>query len=74
MKPVSFPGGTGNYVEPAPVTRTAPDFEPGRWCSLEIPLSEFVFPEDWDPTHVGQLVLSTNTAKLVLVDNIYWHK
>ena len=59
-------------------TTSTPAFNSGGWASLEIPLEDFVFhpspSEPWE--RIGQLVLSTydESALLVLVDNIYWHK
>ncbi len=53
---------------------TTPSFQAGAWSSLEIPLDDFhlTVPRD----HIGQIVLSTTDAQLVLVlvDNIYWHR
>lgn len=53
-------------------TTTTPAFIAGAWSSLEIPMANFQFTVPLD--HVGQLVLSTDDARLVLVDNIYWHR
>jgi hypothetical protein len=50
---------------------TTPGFVAEEWSYLEIPLADFQFTAPLD--HVGQIVLSTSDAKLVLVDNIYWH-
>lgn len=51
---------------------TTPAFTSGQWVSLDIPMEDFGFTADL--SHMGQLVLSTDDAELVLVDNIYWHK
>lgn len=70
---VSFPLG-----RPAPFViddEFDPPFAAGEWLSLEIPLASFALPDgDWDWAEIGQMVLSSSDAKLVLVDNIYWHK
>ena len=68
--------GTGSYVE-ALVSldaTTTPAFNAGGWSSLEIPLSSFPFAPSVVKNHIGQLVLTTTDAQLVMVDNIYWHK
>lgn len=78
VKLVSFPSGmtagtqTGDLILNASST---PAFTPGSWSSLDIPLSSFVLPagQEWDWSRIGQLVLSTTDAQLVLVDNVYWH-
>jgi len=49
-----------------------PAFVAGQWSYLEIPLTMFQPQPNW--SHVYQLVLSTDDAQLVLVDNVYWHK
>lgn len=51
---------------------TTPAFAAGAWSSLEIPMADFQFTVPLD--HVGQVVLSTSDAQLVLVDNLYWHR
>ena len=53
---------------------TTPAFIAGGWSSLDIPLTSFALPAVWDWGHIGQIVLSTVDAQLVLVDNIYWHR
>jgi len=78
VKLVSFPSGltagtqTGDLILNATST---PAFTPGNWSSLDIPLSSFALPvgQDWDWSRIGQMVLSTTDAQLVLVDNVYWH-
>ncbi|MDX2472439.1 MAG: hypothetical protein QNL91_01915 [Candidatus Krumholzibacteria bacterium] len=53
---------------------TTPAFNAGQWSSLDIPLADFLLPETgWDWAALGQMVLSGDT-KLILVDNIYFHK
>lgn len=51
---------------------TVPAFASGGWSSLEIPMADFNFTVPVD--NIGQLVLSTSDAPLVLVDNICWHR
>lgn len=51
---------------------TVPSFAAGGWSALEIPMADFAFTVPVD--NIGQLVLSTTDAPLVLVDNIYWHR
>jgi len=76
-KLVSFPTD-GAGIESNEVTLNAestPPFVSGGWVSLDIPLADFEpLTEGWDWAHLGQLVLSTSDSKLVLVDNIYFHK
>jgi hypothetical protein len=75
IKVVAFNDDNGYGVGDAELTfdaTTTPAFIAGEWSSLEIPLVDFQLSAPWD--HIGQLVLSTDDAQLVLVDNIYWHK
>ncbi|MBC8365819.1 hypothetical protein H8E52_00265 [bacterium] len=75
VKLVAFDGDNGNFLEEKELTfneGTEPPFGPGQWSSLEIPLEDFQLSAPLN--HLGQLVLSTSDARLVLVDNIYWHK
>jgi len=51
---------------------TTPAFNAGDWSHLDIPLEDFELTVPWE--NIGQLVLSTDDAELVLVDNVYWHK
>jgi len=51
---------------------STPAFVAGEWSSLDIPLDDFQLAVPWD--YIGMIVLSTSDARLVLVDNIYWHK
>lgn len=76
VKLVSFPQGQTPGVETGDLILTSssiPAFVAGSWSSLDIPLTAFTLPQDWDWSQVGQLVLSTTDAQLVLVDNVYWH-
>ena len=45
---------------------------PGIWSALDIPLADFALTAPWD--HIGQLVLSTDDARTVFVDNVDFHK
>lgn len=75
VKVVTFSGDNGTVVGEAELTFNAdstPPFRAGEWSSLEIPLASFPLAASW--AHVGQLVLSSSNAPLVLVDNVYWHK
>jgi len=77
VKLVSFPPSLTSGVETTDLIldgTTTPAFVAGGWSSLDIPLGAFTLPQDWDWSHVGQLVLSTTNAQLVLVDNVYWHR
>ncbi len=77
VKLVSFPPALTGGVETTDLVLDAgstPAFTAGGWSSLDIPLADFTLPADWDWSHVGQLVLSTTNAQLVLVDNVYWHR
>ena len=78
VKFVTFSEGNG-FLGQAEVTFTAdtdPAFVPGQWSSLDIPLSAFTFqPAQDNPwAGIGQLVLSTSDAQLVLLDNMYWYR
>jgi hypothetical protein len=77
VKLVSFPPDQSAGVQTTDLilnSSTTPAFAPGAWSSLDIPLTDFELPTSWDWAHVGQLVLSTTDAQLVLVDNVYWHR
>ena len=78
IKLVSFPGGDSlSGVETQDLVldaTTTPSFVAEEWSYLEVPVGDFVLPAGWDWSHIGQLVLSTSNAQLVLVDNVYWHK
>ena len=75
VKLVAFNGDNGLVIGQSELTfddTTTPAFSSGDWVSLDIPLEDFGFTAPLD--HMGQLVLSTSDATLVLVDNIYWHQ
>ncbi len=77
LKLVSFPSQLTHSVEtPEKIfnASSTPAFNSGTWSSLEIPLTDFQLPTDWDWSSIGQLVLASTDAQLVLVDNLYWHK
>ena len=75
VKLVAFDGDNGALIDqkelPFDDTST-PAFAAGGWSVLDIPLADFQLVEGAD--RIGQLVLSTTDAKLVLVDNILWHR
>jgi hypothetical protein len=75
VKIVAFNADNGYMIGQAELSfdaATTPAFNSGGWSSLEIPLADFPLPVPRD--HLGQLVLSTTDAPLVLVDNIYLHR
>jgi 2',3'-cyclic-nucleotide 2'-phosphodiesterase (5'-nucleotidase family) len=75
VKVVAYSGDNGTYLGEAELTFDAdstPAFRAGEWSSLDIPLASFPLAAPW--THLAQLVLSSSTTQLVLVDNVYWHK
>lgn len=75
VKLVAFSADNGYMLGQPELTfnaSTTPSFQAGAWSSLEIPLDDFQFSVPRD--HIGQVVLSTSDAQLVLVDNIYWHR
>jgi hypothetical protein len=75
VKIVAFDGDNGAALGESELTfdgSTTPAFVAGDWSSLDIPLADFALAAPLD--HVGQIVLSTSDARLVLVDNIYWHR
>ncbi len=75
VKVVLFTEDNGIAIDDGEITfdaESTPAFLPGEWSSLDIPLGDFNVLDFWD--HVGQLVLSTDDASLVLVDNVYWHR
>jgi hypothetical protein len=74
---VSFPSGpTGAQTQVLTLdAASTPVFTSGDWSSLDIPLANFQLPATgWDWGYVGQMVLSSGDAKLVLVDNVYFHR
>lgn len=51
---------------------TDPVFEAGRWCTLDIPMANFV---DLDGVqHLAQLVISSSDARTVFLDNVLFHR
>jgi hypothetical protein len=50
---------------------TTPAFVAGEWSSLEIPLEDFQLAVTWE--FIGMIIIKSDDARLVLVDNIYWH-
>lgn len=77
VKLVSFPPGLSGSVETPDLVLdadTTPAFNAGSWSPITIPLTDFQLPVSWDWARIGQLVLSTTDARLVLVDNVYWHE
>lgn len=77
VKLVSFPPDFPSFRQTLDLildANSTPAFVAGGWSSLDIPLGSFVLPDPWDWTNVGQLVLSSSNAQLVLVDNVYWHR
>ncbi|MFO7609429.1 MAG: hypothetical protein R6X35_09580 [Candidatus Krumholzibacteriia bacterium] len=77
IKLVAFPPALTGSVETTDLILDAastPAFVGGGWSSLDIPLGSFTLPEGWDWGSLGQMVLSTTDAQLVLVDNVYWHR
>ncbi len=75
VKVVAFNEDNGVLIGQAELTfdaTTTPTFVAGAWSYLEIPLADFPLTAPWN--HIGQLVLSTDDAQVVLVDNIYWHR
>lgn len=51
---------------------STPAFVPGEWSDLDIPLADFVLAAPRD--HLAQLVFSSDDARTVFVDNVYFHK
>jgi len=76
VKFVSFPPEGAAVQGPELVLNasTIPAFNAGGWSSLEIPLADFEADASFDWGHIGQLVIASTDARLVLVDNLYWHK
>jgi hypothetical protein len=74
VKIVAF-SAAGGFIGEAELTfdeNTTPAFVPGEWSSLEIPLDDFPLAVSRD--HLAQMVLSTDDARTVFVDNVYFHK
>ena len=75
VKIINLDGDGGVVVEQIELTfdeTTTPAFTAGGWSSLDIPLESFGFTGDL--LHVGQMAFGTSDARLVLVDNVYWHR
>lgn len=75
VKLVTFDGDNGTLVDQKELpfdATTTPAFTAAEWSSLDIPLEDFNLVGARD--HVGQIVLSTSDARLVLVDNLYFHR
>ncbi len=75
VKIVAFAADTGSSaveIELVFDDTTTPAFAPAAWSTLDIPLADFGFTTTLE--HVGQLVISTTDARLVLVDNLYFHR
>ena len=72
---VSFPADSSKVLTEKLVfdTSTTPAFNEGTWSVLEFPLTDLLLRPGFDWSRIGQLVISTSDAKLVLVDNAYWH-
>lgn len=73
---VSFATGAGDGSTKVVIDAASdPAFAAGEWMSIDIPVSEFVFDEGNDNalSALGQMVFSSSTAGLVLVDNVYFH-
>ncbi len=67
-----FGGGDDSEDELMFHALTDPVFEAGRWCTLDIPLANFV---DLDAvTNLAQLVISSSDARTVFVDNVLFHR
>ena len=76
IKLVSFSADLGSYVESSVFrvdASSTPPFVAASWMSLEIRLSDLTLASGWDWSRIGQLVFASTDAKLVLVDNVYWH-
>lgn len=77
VKVVAISGVSGEAPVESELTfdaTTTPAFSSGEWSYLEIPLEDFQLDAVWDAwANIAQIVLSTADARLVLVDNLYWH-
>lgn len=77
IKLVSFPPDVEGVVQTPDLildATTTPAFNAGAWSYLEIPLADFTLPEGFDWANLGQMVISTNDSRLLLLDNVYFHK
>lgn len=75
VKIIAFDGPGGDFVAEEEVlfnNESDPVWTTGVWQSLDIPIADFGFEEA--PQFVGQLAFSTYDSKLVLMDNVYWHR
>lgn len=73
---VSFATGSGDGSTKVLIDAASdPAFTAGEWMSIDIPVSDFVFDEgDTNAmSALGQMVFSSGSAGLVLVDNVYFH-
>jgi len=73
---VSFATGAGDGSTKVVINADSdPAFVTGQWMSIDIPVGEFVFDAGNDNalSAPGQLVFSSSTPGLVLVDNVYYH-
>ena len=51
---------------------TTPPFVAGEWSVLDIPLSDF---DDLESrSHLAQLVISSSDARIVFLDNVFFHR
>jgi hypothetical protein len=74
VKIIAF-NATGQFVGEAELAfdaTTTPAFTAGSWSALEIPLADFQLAAPRD--HLAQLVLSSDDARTVFVDNVYFHR
>jgi hypothetical protein len=67
-----FGGGNDSESELTFNAASTPAFTSGTWAQLEIPLANFAALAS--RAHLAQLVLSSPDAKIVYVDNIYFHQ
>ncbi len=76
VKFISFASGEGAESSSFTVDENSdPAYAAGQWVSIDIPLAAFEFAAEIEQplTALGQLVLSSSNAGLVLVDNVYFH-
>ncbi len=74
VKLIAF-NASGVFIGQAELTFDAasdPAFVPGQWSRLEAPLADFQLAAPRD--NLGQMALSTDDARTVFVDNVYFHK
>jgi hypothetical protein len=75
VKIVPFDQDNGHAIGSSELTfnaTTTPAFAAETWSSLDIPLDAFRLTVPLN--HIGQLVLSSSDARLVLIDNLYWYR